>query len=190
MAIKKTGDTRYPNVFTHKLADIPGGVAVKASEIGIGLIKEGTPIGKDSNGLFHVVKQALVQANASNSATDIKIYKGHDFKVGTVVCAAENGKAYAITAIDRSNAAYDQITVGTTLGVALTADVSVLYEAAEAAASGSALKYKPIALVGETQAVDTADDLYCSAWTIGQVKGGNALLGSVVTGYLTKINVI
>lgn len=190
MAIKKSNDNRYPNVFTHKLADIPGGVAVKASEIGVPVLREGTPIGKDSNGLCHVVKQALVQANAADNATNIKIYKGHDFVVGTVVCAAENGKAYAITAIDRSNASYDQITVSTTLGVALTADTSVLYEAASAGASGSALKYKPIALVGENQNVDTADDLYCSAWTMGQIKGANALLGSVVKGYLSHINVI
>lgn len=64
---------------------------------------------------------AVLQANATNTATTYQVNKGHTLIIGNYLAATSGAAAYAITAIDTSNAAYDVITVGTTLGVAFTA---------------------------------------------------------------------
>jgi len=148
----KQTESRLPVVFDTKLEDIPGGVTVASSDLVQKVVKAGTPVGKDENGLYHVVKVAKLQADAADDATAYRVLKGHNFKVGNVITAKESGKAYAITAIDTSNADYDQFTVGTTLGIALTvASGSVLMEASAVAATDiSVLKYQPAGLIGTT----------------------------------------
>lgn len=148
----KQTESRLPVVFDTKLEDIPGGVTVASSDLVQKVVKAGTPIGKDGNGLYHVVKVAKLQADAANDATTYKVLKGHNFKVGDFITAKEAGKAYAITAIDTSNAEYDQFTVGTTLGIALTAaSGAYLMEAsAQATTDASVLKYQPVGLIGTT----------------------------------------
>lgn len=74
-----------------------------------------------STGVAKVQKTAVLYADATNTATDYHVLKGHNFIVGDYLAQVIGGKAYAITAIDVSNAAYDVLTVGTTLAVALTA---------------------------------------------------------------------
>jgi len=185
MTVTKRKDSNLPRVFVHKVADIRGGVSVATAELNVDFLAEGTPLSAPVSGVAHVVKFAIVQANATNSATTIKVYKGHNFKVGDVICAAENGAAYAITGIDTSNSAYDSITVGTTLGVALTKDVSYIFHAAEAGASGAALKYAPIALVGTGKPVIANHNLDTDAWVIGVTKGNN--LPALIAGKLKGI---
>ena len=58
--IQRKKDKRVVKAFTHKLADIPGGVTVSAADLTQAVLHEGTPIGKDANGLYHVVKVAVV----------------------------------------------------------------------------------------------------------------------------------
>ena len=91
------------------------------------------------------------------SYTHLDVYKrqGHNFKVGDVLMLAPGGAAYAITAIatNSGDGSKDDLTVGTTLGVAAKAGDS-LYLAAKAGASGAAFKYTPVALVGESYDVD------------------------------------
>lgn len=107
-------------------------------------IPAGTPIGYDeSTRVAKVVKQAVAQANAASNATAIRVAKGHNLKVGDYFAKTVGGAAYAITAIDTSNAAYDEVTIGTTLGVAVTAgDVLFVSSAtgASAAAYGSSAR--------------------------------------------------
>lgn len=78
----------------------------------------------------------MLQANATNVATTYQVPKNSGLAVGDSVFAVDGGVADAITAIDTSNAAYDVITVGTTLGVALSAGDSLYVAAAEGATAG------------------------------------------------------
>lgn len=99
MTVSRRKDTRTPRVFMHKIADIRGGVSVNVSELGGDFLNEGAVLSAPVDGICHVVKIAVLSAEASNSDTEIKVNKGHNFKVGDFVMADEGGKAYAITGI-------------------------------------------------------------------------------------------
>lgn len=88
-------------------------------------LKAGTVIGfSETTRLAKVCKVAVAQANATDAATTYRVMKGHLFKVGSSINVT-GGTARAITAIDTSNANYDEVTVGTTIGVAVTAGDSI-----------------------------------------------------------------
>jgi len=97
-----------------------GGFTLNDAAFAAGVtVAKGTPIGFDeSTRIAMVAKVAVAQAPATNSATQYRVKKGHLLKVGSQIKAGSSG-AQAITAIDTSNADYDQLTVGTTLGVAV-----------------------------------------------------------------------
>lgn len=162
---------RVVRCFTHKLADIAGGVNIATSDLTQDTLPEAVAIGKDTNGLFHVVKTAELAANATSSATTYTVKKGHNFKVGDFVMLATGAKSYAITAIttNSGNSAYDDITVGTTLGKAATAGESIMQANAESS-SASAFKYAPVALTGEGYDVKQGQNIFANAWLIGVVK--------------------
>lgn len=191
LKIDRKKDNRVIRAFTHKLADIPNGITVSAADLTQKVLHEGTPVGKDENGLYHVVKVAVLADDATNSATTYTVKKGHNFKVGDVLMLAPGGAAYAITAIaTNSDAAKDDLTVGTTLGVAAKAGDS-LYLAAKAGASGAAFKYAPVALVGESYDVDALSNHIVNAWTIGQIRESNIPpIGAEVKAKLTGIQFI
>ena len=130
-----------------------------------------TPVGKDSStGLYHVVKVAVLAADATNSATTYTVKKGHNLKVGDIIMAATSAKAYAITRIatNLSDETCDDLTVGTTLGVALTAG-AFLMQAASAGASGSAFKYVPVGMTTEPYDVEAGDNLLVNVALSGTV---------------------
>jgi hypothetical protein len=103
------------------------------------VLKAGLPVGFDeSTRTARVVKIAVLHANAANNATVYQVKKGHNFIIGEHMGATAGSAAYTITAIDTSNADYDAITLGTTLGVALTAGTGLFQSAA---AGGSAAAY-------------------------------------------------
>lgn len=78
----------------------------------------------------------VMQANAAGSATAYRVTKGSGLAVGDYLATGATGaKAYAITAIDTSNAAYDEITVGTTIGAATAGDLVFASTATGATAS-------------------------------------------------------
>lgn len=173
MTVRKSKDTSTVRVIMHRVADIRGGVSIVTAELTQDYIKEGTPLSApDSSGKSHVVKFAKVSTNASNTDTSIKVHKGHNFKVGDIVCAVEGGKAYAITAIE-SEGDVDIITVGTTLAVALTANQSFIFQAKTAGASGSKLKYEPFALVGTGRLVEANSNIDTDAWVMAVTKGND-----------------
>ena len=159
-------------VFKSKIEDIPGGITVAVKDLSQSRIYAGTPVGKDENGLYHVVKTAKIQT-ATDAATDTayKVAKGHNFKIGDVL--ASGAKGYAITAIDTTAADYDLLTVGTTLGAAAVGDI--LYEGSKSAATGVTFKYAPEALTGETFDV---------------VEGDNHPVGAIVRGSVVKANIV
>jgi len=169
--IQQKKNDRVVRCFTHKLADIAGGVNIATSDLTQDTLPEAVAIGKDTNGLFHVVKTAELAANATSSATTYTVKKGHNFKVGDFVMLATGAKSYAITAIttNSGNSAYDDITVGTTLGKAATAGESIMQANAESS-SASAFKYAPVALTGEGYDVKQGQNIFANAWLIGVVK--------------------
>lgn len=192
LKIDRKKDNRVIRAFTHKLADIPNGITVSAADLTQKVLHEGTPVGKDENGLYHVVKVAVLSAEATNTATAYTVKKGHNFKVGDVVMLATGSKAYTITEIatNADDATSDDLTVDTTLGTAAKAGDS-LYLAAKAGASGSAFKYAPVALVGESYDVDELSNHIVNAWTIGQIRESNIPpIGAEVKAKLTGIQFI
>lgn len=117
------------------------------------LLPAGSPIGYDeSTRLARVIKTAVLHANAGNTATDYQVKKGHNFIVGEHFGAVTGGKAYTITAIDKSNEAYDVITIGTTLAVALTAG-DVVFQSSAAGATAAAFIVTPKGLLFEETTV-------------------------------------
>lgn len=192
LKIDRKKDNRVIRAFTHKLADIPNGITVSAADLTQKVLHEGTPVGKDKNGLYHVVKVAVLSAAATNTATAYTVKKGHNFKVGDVVMLATGSKAYTITVIatNADDTTSDDLTVDTTLGTAAKAGDS-LYLAAKAGASGSAFKYAPVALVGESYDVDELSNHIVNAWTIGQIRESNIPpIGAEVKAKLTGIQFI
>ena len=99
MTVTRRKDTKTPRVFMHKIADVRGGVSVNVSELTQDYLPEGTILSVPVSGVSHVIKTAILQADVTNSATDYKVLKGHNFKVGDVIMLATSAKAYAITAI-------------------------------------------------------------------------------------------
>ncbi|GBU07970.1 hypothetical protein AwDysgo_13010 [Bacteroidales bacterium] len=169
LSIKRQKDNRLIKCVLHRVADIPGGVTVSVVDLGGSALFEGTPIGKGQGGLYKVCKTAQVITDATATATTYEIAKGHHFKVGDRF-AAEDANGQAITAIDKSDALKDVVTLGTTLGTAITAGTCAF----ESSGANKTLKVSPIAFAGSNEDVASGDNLFVSAWVIGVVNAANA----------------
>lgn len=171
MTVIKRKDSAVARVIVQRIADVRGGVSIATSELNVDYLAEGRPVSAPVDGLSHVVKYARVAAAVTATDVTIKVYKGHDFKVGDVVFAKEGGAAYAITAIDESAADSDTLTIGTTLGVALAKDTDYIFHGASAGAKTGAFKYAPFGIVGTGKQVfpksNVDTDLYVFAMTRG-----------------------
>src|SRR5574344_2858603 len=191
LTITKKQDKRIVTAFTHMLADIPNGVTVSEKDFTQPYLWEGTPVGMDSNGLFHIIKTAEVAKVVGSSDTTITVKKGHNFRVGDNVFAVVGGKCYAIESIttNSEDADLDDIAVATTLGVGLAIG-SVIYQGGETGASKGAFKYEPKALVGEHYDVDNLTNHFVNAWTIGQIREKNVKtpLGSALKAAMKGIS--
>ena len=117
-----------------------------------------------------MVKIAEVAAEVAATDTTIKVKKQHNLKVGDFITPKPGANAYAITAIDESNKAYDILTVGTTIG-AIALGAHVVEAKAQSADSKSALKYEPKALNGTGKPVDPKSNLDTDAWLMAVTKG-------------------
>lgn len=107
------------------------------------VLKAGLPFGFDeSTRKARCIKVATLYANAANNATTYQVLKGHNAIVGEYFGYTVGGAAYAISAIDTSNAGYDILTLGTTLGVAMTAG-NALFQSSATGASAAALIVTP-----------------------------------------------
>lgn len=185
MTVQRRKDNKLPSVFMHKIADIRGGVSVASSDLGNDFLFEGAVVGTPVNGICNVVKFAQVVADAGASDTAIKISKKNNFKIGNFVMAAIGAKAYAITAIDTTNSAYDVITLGTALG-AITSGGFLIEAAAASTTTTSALKYTPFAVVGTGKLIISGQNIDTDAWVIGVTKGNPlpSCISSVLTGII------
>lgn len=171
MTVQRRKDNQTPRVFVHKIADVRGGVSVKASELGSDYLPEGAVLSAPEKGLCHVVKVGEVSAAVADTDTAIKIKKGHQFKKGDHILAAVSGKSVTITDIDESEKAFAKLAISEAIGAISLGGFVV--EAKEKVASGAALKYTPFAVVGTGKAVDPKSNLDVDAWVIGVTKGNN-----------------
>ncbi len=132
-----------------------GGFLLITTGLTIGaILLAGTPLVFDEAArTATVLHVGVAQATAGGAATAYRLKKGHTFKVGDYLASgAVGGKAYAITAIDTSNADYDELTVGTTIGAVNAGDL--LYASTATGATSSA--YPAInGLLYEETIVDT-----------------------------------
>lgn len=112
-------------------------------------LKAGTVIGFDeSTRKAKVCKVAVAQANAANDALVYRVLKGHLLKVGSQIKSGASG-ARTVSAINTTNANYDELTVGTTLGVAVTAGDAIFID--DAGYTGTkGLLYEDTTVNGET----------------------------------------
>lgn len=171
MRIQNKKDERTAHACTHNLADIPNGVTVSVADLTPGgILREGTPLGKDAAGIYHAIKTAKVVEAATTTTVAYKVAKGHHFKPGDFVMIKPGAKAYAITGVDKSATTHDTITVGTTLGVAVAVGGALVQAKEESAASASAFNYAPVAMCGDSYDVEDLTNLAVSAVTFGQFK--------------------
>ncbi len=122
------------------------------------LVPAGTIMGFDEDTRTATpLKTAKMQASATDAATTYKVEKGHLFEVGDNIGKTIGGKAYTISEIDTSNADYDVLTVGTTLGVTLVAG-DVLIQSGVSGASACAYAVEPKGLLhNDVKAEESVD---------------------------------
>lgn len=191
LKIERKADSRVIKAIVNRIADIPGGVTVSVADLGGVALYEGTPVGyAAADGMYHVCKTALIVTNAADNATTYEVSKGSHFKVGDIF-ATEGANGQAITAIDKTtNADKDVITVGTTLGVAITAaSATVAFQATTA--GGKVVKYPPTATTGSTYDVVASESMFVDAWVLAVIREGNApLVNDTLKGTLKGIHYI
>lgn len=162
-------------VFATKLEDIVGGATIAMADFTDGnIIPAGSVICKGPTSLYRILKTARLHTAAGNTATDYLVLKGHGFKTGDFIAALTGAKAYAITGINTSNADYDTISVGTTLGVAIAQYAGIFQAAAESASNTSAFKYEPLAVSGHSLELRTGEVNAVDAWLRATVIEANA----------------
>ncbi|GAA4338514.1 hypothetical protein GCM10023149_48520 [Mucilaginibacter gynuensis] len=141
LGYKRTFSTGDIPVFQGSGKDIQlaqGGFLLDVTGLVAGaVIKAGTPLTYDeSTRKAKPLTTSLIVENAAGGATSYRIAKGSRFKVGDNLAAVAGGAAYPITTIDTSNANYDIVTVGTTIG-ALNASALVYGSSATGANNSS-----------------------------------------------------
>lgn len=142
---------------------VQGGFALVITGLALGLVLPGgTPMSYDESARTATpVVTATLYANAGATDTVYQIKKLSGFKVGDYFATgAAGGKAYAITAIDTSNAAYDAVTVGTTIGAATAGDL--MYKSTATGATASA--YPTISGLLYDDTVVTAGESVTIVW--------------------------
>ena len=142
LGFKRTYSTGDIPVFQGTGKDIQlaqGGFLLDTTGLTAGaIIKAGQPmIFDEATRKAKPVTTGVLYETAGGTETNYKVTKGtHSFKVGDYFAAKPADKAYAITAINTSNADYDVITVGTTIG-AVTAGALVFASSTTGASNSS-----------------------------------------------------
>lgn len=135
MFLKKEKEFQYHPAIIKMLEDVVGGGTIARADLRTALF-DGQPldelppfciVGRDDNGGWHVVKTALITEAVADSATTFKVEKNHLFAAGDFVTVGGDLKSAAdkITTIDKSNDAYDIITLAATIGAATVKQVLV-----------------------------------------------------------------
>jgi len=132
LGIVKESGVEYPIIFLQMLEDIPGGITIFTDDLKTATkeLKAGAMVGEDGStaGLYHLCKTAEVYEAAALGATEVKVEKEHEFKIGDFIT---NGNvSTAITGIDSTTSTlYDALTLTATLDAVEAIPVdSVLYQ--------------------------------------------------------------
>jgi len=85
MYVKSETGTERPLPFINVIEDIPGGGTLAKADVKADTVEvlEGAVVGKDTNGLYHLVKTAKIVSGGSASAP--RIAKSHEFKIDDVI---------------------------------------------------------------------------------------------------------
>lgn len=141
---KREREFQYPPGIEKIIEDVIGGGTIDRRDLRNALFN-GKPLDelppivivvKDpETGLYHVLKTALVSEAAAADATAYKVAKNHLFGVGDFVTVggALTGASDKITAIDKSDAEFDTITLEATIGAAAIGQVLVQVKDKQAA---------------------------------------------------------
>lgn len=135
MFFKKEKEFQYHPAVIKMLEDVVGGGTIVRADLRTAIF-DGMPldelppycvVGKDENGGYRVIKTALVTEDLEAEGTTVKVNKSHLFAVGDFVTVGGGlkGASDKITAIDKSNAGYDVITLETTIGAAKVGQILV-----------------------------------------------------------------
>lgn len=140
LGLKRTAGTGSIPVFQGYGKDISlaqGGFGLDITGLIVGsVLPAGTPLSFDeSTRLAKPLVSSKIAVLAGATDLVYKVAKGSQFKVGDNLAASKGGKAYPITAVDKSNAAFDSLTVGTTLGALSAGDFVFASTATGATAS-------------------------------------------------------
>lgn len=176
--LKKESAKSGKVIFQKVLETARGGFTLDPSGLSDGdVIPAGTPVAFDeSTRMAKILKTARVYETAGGSATAYKVEKGHVFKVGDFIGKTAGGAAYAITSIDTSNAAYDTINVGTTIGAATEGDA--LFHSSASGASAAAVIVAAKGLLYDD--VEVSDDVSLSVVVRGTVYARRAPVPTAV----------
>ena len=128
MFFKKEKEFQYHPAVIKMLEDVVGGGTIVRADLRTAIF-DGMPldelppycvVGKDENGGYRVIKTALVTEALEAEGTTVKVNKSHLFAVGDFVTVGGDlkGASDRITAIDKSNAGYDVITLEAKIGAA------------------------------------------------------------------------
>lgn len=135
MFFKKEKEFQYHPAVIKMLEDVVGGGTIVRADLRTAIF-DGMPldelppycvVGKDENGGYRVIKTALVTEALEAEGTTVKVNKSHLFAVGDFVTVGGDlkGASDKITAIDKSNAGYDVITLEAKIGAANVGQVLV-----------------------------------------------------------------
>lgn len=139
----------------HKVADIPGGVGIDPTTLEADYLLEGTPLKQGKGGLYEVVVNVTLSANATVEATTINVLKGSHVKIGTQLLGA------TVTAVDKSKDDFDTLTLDKALSKAVVKG-EVIGE-----------NKGVIAICGEEHNVKDKGNVFVSAWVIAVVQNSN-----------------
>lgn len=166
LTIKRKSDSRVVKCILHRTADIPGGVTINVANLGGSAVFEGTPLAKGTDGLFEVIKTAQVVTAATSGATKLEVAKGHHFVVGDYIAFGSANKGVQISAIDKTDATKDVLTIA-----ALASAVAIGACGVQTKSTTTyAPMYDAIAVAGSNYDVLPGANLFVDAWVIGVVK--------------------
>lgn len=145
-----TAGTPEPVIFEQVIGEKPGGGIVANPSFDI---PTGTAVGYDAGVIKPIKSYRLVKAVLVGDTT-IEIAKGSGVLVGDVIGNLK--KSVAVTAVDKTNALKDVVTI--TLGVAIAIG-TVLYQAASVQAATAAPIFTPSYLTGAPVIAGKGDQL-------------------------------
>lgn len=183
MFLKREKEFQYHPAIIKMLEDVVGGGTIARADLRTAIfdnqpLDELPPycvVGKDENGGWHVVKTALITEEVAADGTAFKVAKNHLFAVGDFVTVGAELKAASdkITAIDKSNAAYDVITLDGTIGAAAVGQVLVGVKAKAAAGSTEFCVDSSMLTITMSKVDLTVANQSCGLMVRGTISEGN-----------------